>query len=700
MSAQNKKLDSFHKAALSLKLFSRAELSDEKNRNLIEKLYVDPLPNDQVYKTLLASNTTILVGRKGTGKSTVFQRVQHEIRKNKIGAISAYMDIRNVFEESQVDPSTLERVNELDGAMNPEEIKKLLLYKKFLSKLIVDIKDELKSQIERSFLTKLKDRLYGDSSEVFSGLDAIINRIHSPDYEDIALFLRNNIKSSEANTDALSTHESLQLGVNAFGPNVSVEASNDFAKFKINSQEEAFSQILMKIIGVSDIINEIRQLLNKIEMKNLYIFLDDFSELPPDAMHLVVDSLISPLSRWSDFIKFKIAAYPGRVYLGAIDKQKIEEINLDIYGLYGAGSVTQMEDKATDFVKRLVIRRLEHFCKDNTSAYFSDISDDFWRILFFSSMANPRNLGHILLYSYESNLIYGKPIGIRAIQESSERYFNEKVLPFFGVGKFHLALNERSSIYSLKELLEKVVNRARTIRQEGTRGSDRHEIGTYSSHFYIGKDYDEIFKSLELAFFLTKYYEQSDREGKRVSVFALNYGLCTKYQISFGRPAAKRSDRLYFVNRTFDYNGIVREYISENQELKCNNCNSVFDSEMISSFKVWGMMCPECRIGRCEVINLSRKYEDVINSVSPDLLLPETELGILQTLKIENKPMVASEIAGELDCSGQLVGRRGRNLAKRKLVSRQYVGTVYAYNITEQAKTAYFKNHKEDDLDV
>jgi hypothetical protein len=61
-----KQLDGFQKAAISLKLFSRAELNDEKNRSLVEKLYVDPLPNEQVFKTLLADNTSIIVGRKGS----------------------------------------------------------------------------------------------------------------------------------------------------------------------------------------------------------------------------------------------------------------------------------------------------------------------------------------------------------------------------------------------------------------------------------------------------------------------------------------------------------------------------------------------------------------------------------------------------------------------------------------------------------
>lgn len=41
MTLSAKRLDAFHKLAVSLKLFSRAELNDDKNRSLIEKLYVE-----------------------------------------------------------------------------------------------------------------------------------------------------------------------------------------------------------------------------------------------------------------------------------------------------------------------------------------------------------------------------------------------------------------------------------------------------------------------------------------------------------------------------------------------------------------------------------------------------------------------------------------------------------------------------------
>jgi hypothetical protein len=87
----------FADAAQSLKLYRRAELRDDETQNsLIEELYVDPLPGDGILTALVRPNTSFLIGRKGTGKSTVFQRAQHEIRKQKT-SISAYLDIKTIF---------------------------------------------------------------------------------------------------------------------------------------------------------------------------------------------------------------------------------------------------------------------------------------------------------------------------------------------------------------------------------------------------------------------------------------------------------------------------------------------------------------------------------------------------------------------------------------------------------------------------
>ena len=79
-------------------------------------------------------------------------------------------------------------------------------------------------------------------------------------------------------------------------------------------------------------------------------------------MTVFVDTVLAPLNNWSnELIKFKVAGYPGRIYLSKIDATKIDEIYLDTYKLYGLSDVTSMEDKAIDFTKRLIKNRFNYY---------------------------------------------------------------------------------------------------------------------------------------------------------------------------------------------------------------------------------------------------------------------------------------------------------------------------------------------------
>ncbi|RJP39499.1 MAG: MarR family transcriptional regulator [Desulfobacteraceae bacterium] len=435
----------------------------------------------------------------------------------------------------------------------------------------------------------------------------------------------------------------------------------------------------------------------------MYIFIDDFSELPRSDMEQVVDTILAPFNNWSEeFIKLKIAVYPGRVYPGNIDLSKVDEIYLDIYRSYGRNDVSGMEVKAIDFTMRLVTQRLLYFCKEKPEVYFESESEDFWRIIFESCLGNPRILGYILYYCYETSIIYGQRIGVRTIQAAARRYYEEKIYQYFRLNKFlHETFEERSSIYSLKELLEEIVKRAKELRSY-RESKVMSEISGRppTSHFHVLAEYDQVLSTLELNFFLTKYYEMRDRDGREVSVYALNYGLCQQQTISFGRPREKREQRLYFVERIFDYSPIIASYIKVNQEIVCGHCSKRHPHEMLPAIQAFDMLCPECKKGTCKIINLSRKYEKLINSVSEENLLPDTELGILKTLHDERKQMFAKEIAEELDCSYQLIGKRGRNLAERDLVERsENEKGRRVFEISSTANEMYFSETPDDQMD-
>lgn len=695
-----KQLNSFQDAAQSLKLYRRAELINEANgASLIEELYVDPLPNDHILQTMLKSNTTFLIGRKGTGKSTIFQRVQHELRRRP-NYTSAYIDIKTVYESSRTDPALMAKVNANSATLSRNSFEKLHLYRAFLRTVIQEIHHELRKRVESTLLERIKRFFSGTIDELFEDLDLLLEDIDKNHYSNIT-----GVKNVTVHdTSGLSSEVDIEgTSSISLGPKPQLTASltgKDSGKSSLG-REETYADILILEFNIKGILLRLKELLDRISIRHLYIFIDDFSELPEDAMKIVVDTLLAPLNNWSDeLIKFKIAAYPGRIYYGNIDKTKIDEINLDFYKLYGAREKAVMEEKAIDFTYRLIENRINFYCHCDVSVFIEPRNEDIWHTFFYATMANPRCLGYILFYLYESHLIFNKPINSSAVKEATRKYYEEKIEPYFTMNKFlQESFSERSSVLSLRELLEDITNKAKELRyhksSEKAQGSRKSAAPT--SHFHIMPEFETVLSTLELNFFLTKYLELSDRDSRKVAVFALNYGLCQKLNIEFGRPEGT-DFRNYFVDRIFDYTPILENYLKSNQEIKCDQCGTVFGQNELIMLKRYQMRCPECSTGTCQITNLSKKYKPLLSSIEPTLLLPQIELGILQTLRTENRSMLASEIAENLDCTFQMVGKRGKILAERGLVERKESKGQRWFKLTEMAIEKYFTNNEESML--
>lgn len=696
-------LDQIHNAIQSLKLYRRAELSDpDTGEPLIEALYVDPLPANQAFRTITKAHTTFLIGRKGTGKSTIFQRGQFEVRKHKIST-SAYLDIKTIYESSQVDSALLAKLEQISFALPQSAVKQILLHRTFLRSVVEGLKKELEARVRASLWERIKDRFQGTLNELFQDLDELLE---NQDDESFINAIGISQKNHTTKTSCAAKDTNLvEAGgsVKATALEVTGKASSSHSQESGQGHDTTYTEILLRTLNTKELLERIKKILSVLGIKHLYLFIDDFSELPEDAMRIVVDVLLAPLNNWSDeFIKLKIAAYPGRIYYGGIDKTKIDEIYLDPYNLYGSSDVATMEERAIDFTTRLIDNRINHFCAHSWTTLFEDGPQNFGRHLFFACMGNPRILGYILHYLYESTLIAQKKITLRSISDAAKRYYEEKLESYFSIGKFlHEDFGERSSIYSLKELLESLVSRARALRSHESEVFKKISGRPPTSHFHVRVDHERLLSTLELNFFVTKYFEMSDRDGAKVSVYALNYGLCSKYTIAFGRPEGEREFRLYFVERVFDYTPLLREYMAKNQEIVCSTCGARHPFEHLEALRLFQMRCPKCGNGICSVTNLSKKYEQEIRAVDEQLLLPQTELGILQTLHNERLPLRPAAIATELDCSWQLIGWRGKNLEAKNLIERsENEAGQRIFTITGLAETSYFSDTSLNGLDL
>lgn len=690
----------FFKAIDTLKLYRRAELIDEEGEELISSLYVDPLPDDHVLNTILQPNTTFLIGRKGTGKSTIFQRAQ-ECLNNNARSTWAYIDIKTLYEAS-----TSEVVGglpeELNIALSQEAIERLCIFRSFILELIKEIKSQIRSRVSSNVWGIVKEAFTGAVSELFERLDEFVEELKENQFIDVTAHLHTEKQDDEKNATRLkmSSEGSAQIGKM---PSINAKFIAELVSELEKNSSQNYSQIFIRAFNIRGFILHLCEILKQLKLKHLYVFIDDFSELPQGDLEQVVDTILAPLNNWSDeFIKLKVAVYPGRLYSGEIDLSKVDEVYLDIYRAYGRSDVSRMEERAIEFTKRLVTSRIQHFCDESAEAYFESENTEFWRTLFYACIGNPRILGYLLFYAYETAIVYEKKIGIKTIQDAARRYYDEKIDHYFRLNKFlQESFEERSSIYSLKELMEEIVKRAKELRSyEGSKVMKEISGRPPTSHFHVMATHDSILSSLELNFFLTKYYEMKDRDGKDVSVYALNYGLCQQEAINFGRPREKREHRLYFIERVFDYTPILVSYIKVNQEIICDHCGHRHGFELLQAIQAYDMLCPECRIGKCSIVNLSRKYEELIRSVSDEDLLPGTELGMLKTLHDQRKEMFAKEIAAELDCSYQLIGKRGRNLAERGLVVRDENDKGRrVFEISEAAEDVYFARDTDDQMD-
>lgn len=570
------------------------------------------------------------------------------------------------------------------------------------------MQSELKKQVSGSFLELLREKLGRGRDQVFEALTELLENSERPEFADIT-----GVEGIERNEKRASKEtESSKLGASAkvkavatglsaeLGTKISAEHSGALEQ----GDESKYSRLLLRTMNITGVIEELQSILRLMEVRHLFIFIDDFSELPEPAMRVFVDTILAPLNNWSnELVKFKLAAYPGRIYYGKLDPLKMDEIYLDLFKLYGSNDVSSMEEKASDFTHRLLENRIRHYCKTSFADLCGSSPDDVVRSLFFASLGNPRTLGHILFNLQESHVAYARGISARAVRDASVKFYDEKIEPFFGIQKFRQeTFAERSSAFSLKELLEDIVSRARELRSyRGSALFKEMEGQPPTSHFHVVSELDDLLSTLELNFFLTKYFEMKDRDGRKVSVYALSYGLCNKYSIEFGRPSGKREYRLYFVERIFDFTNILRRYLQQNQEIRCKHCNEVYGVDKLPSLVMFDMLCPKCRKGTCDVINLSKRYGEVLSSIRADLLLPEIELGVLETLHAENRELFAREIAEELDCSYQLVGRRGMIMEQRGLIDRiKRDNSPRVYKIRKEAVRDYFDNNKDRTLNV
>ena len=699
----------FSRVAESLRQYRRAELKDfasEVGENPIDDLYVDPLPSDAVLTTILSGNTTFLTGRKGTGKSTVFAKAQSEIRKRN-DLISVYIDVKSLHELAAgnqavaVDP----KLAEIDSSIYQAH----MLRKNFLGETLRQLLSEVESACEAMTLVQRWSGRKRGYKELIKKLSAIADRVGKCDLKEeelpilrqIAAKSKSRDESENQKTRTAKISASVARGKDGITAGISPElASTNFAKtlhdYELYSE---YSDVVLRSFPFGQIISEITDLLDEAQLLRLVVFFDDFSELEWVSQRLFVDVILSPLNNaTNERVKLKVAGYPGRVYYGRIDPGKVDTICLDFEQLYKSSEMQIAEASAIDYTARLLERRFGAFGADVKQYFDSSVSpDELFKLLFQVSMNVPRLLGYILHSCFLDRVSRGQVINAASIRLAANKYYSTVVSQYFDrAGRFALEpfeqkLDRHNQYKLLRALLNESVELKKRINRAEVGGNYFEPLGGNPpvSHFYIDPKLEGVLASLEFNFLVTKYSETRDKNGRDVSVYAFLYGLAEAEKFAWGYPPG-REFRNYFVQRCFDYNRVIREFLSTTSTIRCDECGSCFSMDDSEKIEFYNWKCPSCQKGSCAVVHLSDDFESEVALLDKSLMLEEIELEILTVLREGNGWMRAGEISLLIDQSYQLIGRRTGILQEQGLVEKSRIEGHKKNKITDRAIDTYF----------
>jgi hypothetical protein len=711
-------IDRFKVLVKSLKKYERAEQIDEAGQNIIEELYTDPLEGDFVLESMLEDQTTLLIGRKGTGKSTIISRFQHEIRKDKT-KLSLYIDVRTIYE--QASNSTPKNIVATRG-LSPDDQRRHELYKHFINNVIQEIYREINKGLFRYKVTKY---IFGGLTEedFKKELENILETVLTPKFDDITSLIETN--SSDSYSQQNTRSESL-TGEVTISPEVAKDKVKFFDLKSGSSQSEStnqtisnsdqYSNLLIRYFNIIELIKEIKALLEEVGISQVYVCLDDASELDKEALDIFMRTIVAPLHNdSSSFFRFKIAFYPGRDHLPNIDRRKIDSILLDYYDLYRSSGVDRVEAEAISYTKRLLETRFKYyFGNDVELEDFFDTQrqrltiDDYYKIIFQISDNVPRNIGKLLWFVSKRTIHRGEKITKRALQEAAEEQYRLDTEPVLTKSEFirYKNYDEKYEREHLRRLLEMIIEKAK-FNKRHIAASDAEIFKQYnqsnapSNYLYVPPEVEELLSTLELNFFISKFSHQKDRGSgsgdkyippKEVIVYTLNYGLCQKENIIVDEG----SDRKFRVERVFDYTKLIFEWANFAQIVRCSSCNTTYDIKEWEEIQRYNKLCRKCNRNTCHIENLELPESDK-TEVSEDIKIKERYFEILNTLRIDNG-LNAREIGEEIDSSTSSIAqyvRVDRVLMEKDLVERKQEGQQNKYYITGKALKLYFDEESD-----
>lgn len=627
-------------------------LNDIDKLNLLSNYYVDYFG---YLNQILAESDQLIVGRRGTGKTTLLYRAFVECMRS--WGIS--------YPRNIIKPRTLGIYIDLSKCHSLESIDN---FDRFEHMFVTELCESINEQLYRFWpsLSQQPNLLM----RIFKAADREKIQDVQDELDKFARLLQKGIPrliipKEQAIEEATKRKSKQKIGIGSqlspALPEIAAEFSQDNeTEIALKSTSRSETKYRLAVIDVLRILQSLRQ---KANISAIYVFVDEFSSLSSELQGRFTTLLRKMLGTHAG-VFIKLCAITDNYTLGSsiILQRDLFEVSLDLDSFVERNQgLNEAMRGLQEHAEKIVNSRLKAYSCPTPEQLFNE-PKKVWQELSREAMGVPRTLGIILQQAWNRRRANGGKIRKSDIDYgigyASKAYLDQ----MSGASKNDIAIPGHVS-----DLWHALLDRASQERQKGKSGS----------HFMVLIKYEEALKYLNMFFLvhlLTKGRTTKKDSASR-SLYCFDYGVCIENNLEF------TTDKNIIRQQRFAYDEVIapfyEQYYARTSEptYQCLKCRRTYRESEIQVAGETLKFCPKDK----EDLRL------IPSAICTDRFTEE-ETKIIGAIRSASKShrLVARKIADDVGCYVQKVAKFGEKLDKEELIEREKDKSLNKYIYFEE----------------
>lgn len=595
-------------------------------------------------RQIVGESDQLIVGRRGTGKTTLLYRALIECINSWRNDITSIAKDRTLA--IYLDLSKCHTLS--DTASNS--------FSDFEHVFVCELVDTIREELVRSWpvigqepglfekiISPGEVRKRKGSNHALTKLVSIISK-GIPRMEDEVGSRKLRQKEAQTTRDDWSA----SVKVSPSGPSGEGRAGGSQSD-SFESETELVSKVTSRL-SIADVLRGLNEFREACSISHIVVLVDEFSALSPDLQRRFSTLLRKILGNHAG-VYIKVCAITDNYSLGSsiILQRDLFELSLDLDAFVErSGTLNAAMEALSDLTRELVTERIREYTELDPNNLI-EFPNDAWIELSRSAMGVPRTIGITLKQAFYRCIQSNRPKIRKSDIEYGIKYaakaYQDQFLGACGV--------------AIPSYCESIWN---ALLDRGI--EERSKVEAPCSHFMILPRNEERLRYLNMFFLvhLVTKGRTTKKEKLSRSLYTFDYGVCIENNLGYG------TEKNTIRQQRFAYDSVLRDFDSYfergvEKKFQCKKCSAVYKE---NDLYVAGKLLTFCPNDRADL-------EEVPQNDSVSQNYTEEEMKIIGAIRSshEEDRLLARQVADDVGCYIQKVAKFGERLEREKIIRRR-----------------------------